>query len=55
VKSSLDEVLIAVWRQAMVENADAVKLGKKKNVANLSSSLQGAERRHALLAILDAM
>jgi hypothetical protein len=27
MKFSLDEVLLSVWRQAMVENADAVKLG----------------------------
>jgi hypothetical protein len=27
MKSSFDETLIAVWRQALVENADAVKLG----------------------------
>jgi hypothetical protein len=27
VKSSLESSLISVWRQAMVENADAVKLG----------------------------
>jgi len=27
VKSSLECTLISVWRQAMIENADAVKLG----------------------------
>jgi hypothetical protein len=29
VKSSFEKTLIAVWRQALVENADAVKLGTK--------------------------
>jgi hypothetical protein len=27
MKSSLDDALISVWRQALVENADAVNLG----------------------------
>jgi hypothetical protein len=27
MKSSLDNALISIWRQALVENADAVKLG----------------------------
>jgi hypothetical protein len=27
MKSSLDDTLISVWRQAMIENADAVTLG----------------------------
>jgi hypothetical protein len=27
MKASFEETLIAVWRQALVENADAVKLG----------------------------
>jgi hypothetical protein len=30
MKSSLDEVLTAVWRQALVENADVVKLGVER-------------------------
>jgi hypothetical protein len=29
MKSSLEETLLAVWRRALVENADAVKLGSK--------------------------
>jgi hypothetical protein len=29
VKSSLDSTFISVWRQALVENADNVKLGSK--------------------------
>jgi len=27
MKSSLDEILISVWRQALVEDADSVRLG----------------------------
>jgi hypothetical protein len=30
MKSSFDEVLIAVWRQVLVENADEVKLGAER-------------------------
>jgi hypothetical protein len=30
MKSSLDEVLTVVWRQALVENADFVKLGAER-------------------------
>jgi hypothetical protein len=30
VKASLDSTLISVWQQAMVENADAVKLGTEQ-------------------------
>jgi|ERR1700677_4284545 hypothetical protein len=30
MKSSLHEVLTAVWRQALVENADLVKLGSER-------------------------
>jgi len=29
VKPSFDSTLISVWRQALIENADAVKLGKE--------------------------
>ena len=38
MKSSFDSSLISVWRQALVENADAVKLGAKSYPVSTSKA-----------------
>ena len=38
MRSSFDELLTAVWRQALVENADVVKIGAERYPVNRSKA-----------------
>jgi hypothetical protein len=38
MKSSLDEILLAVWRQALVDNSEVVKLGAQSYLVTRSKA-----------------